>query len=193
MEVRGKKEINKREGSAQPYFSEKDGAGQALQNFHKENLGGQAALSLVLLVGGTVVLIAATLFFLVLSFINSTFGFQAANQAWGLALSGANDALLQLSRNPTMVNRNYDFEIDNRPVGIEIRRACSWLLQGEGCAGDLGSIISNKNQVVINSSALVAGRVSVLTVFASVGQDGKVDVIEVRYYVPSEKNGGGIT
>ena len=143
------------------------------------------ALSLVLLVGGTVVLIAATLFFLILSFLNSTFGFQAANQARGLAISGANDALLQLSRNPTMTDTGYNFEVDGRPVKVEIKRGCVWLGGNPLCADTDDSGIVRPNQAVIFSSAQVGGRASRLSVFVSVGQEGRVGVIEVRYFTPT--------
>lgn len=59
---------------------------------------GQAALSMVLLVGGIVVVVGVTLAFLALSFLNSSFSFQAANRALALASSGINDAVLRLVR-----------------------------------------------------------------------------------------------
>lgn len=156
----------------------------------KSNQSGQAALSLVLLVGGTVVLIAATLFFLIISFINSTFGFQAANQAWGLALSGGNDALLQLSRNPTVGNTTYTFNVDGRPVKVEIKRGCVWEGISVSCRSSDTSGIKKDNQVLINSSAAVAGRSSRLSIFASVSPEGKVDIVEIKYFTPSGGLGG---
>lgn len=45
------------------------------------------------------IIIAASLTFMVLSFLNSARGFQAANSALALAMSGYEDALLQLARN----------------------------------------------------------------------------------------------
>ncbi len=59
---------------------------------------GQAALSLVFLIGGIIIFIGATLAFVVISFINSSFGFQAANRAEALAMGGIEDGFLQLAR-----------------------------------------------------------------------------------------------
>lgn len=153
-----------------------------IRNLNIKDKKGQAALSLVLLVGGTVVLIAATLFFLVISFLNATFGFQAANQAWGLAISGANDALLQLVRNPMMDDTVYDFEVSGNPVKVEILRGCYWDSGSVLCFQSDSSGIKKPYQVVINSSASVSGRGSRLKVFASLGEDGLLRVIEVSYY-----------
>lgn len=62
---------------------------------------GQAALSLVFLIGGIMVLIGVTLAFLVISFINASMGFQSANRALAVASGGVYDALLQLDRSMT--------------------------------------------------------------------------------------------
>ena len=61
--------------------------------------GGQAALAMVFLVGGIIVVVGITLAFLAISFINSSFGFQSANRALALASSGVADALVRLTRN----------------------------------------------------------------------------------------------
>lgn len=60
---------------------------------------GQGALYLVLLVGGTSVLVGVTLAFLVSSLAITTGGSQAANRALATASSGARDAMIQLIRN----------------------------------------------------------------------------------------------
>ena len=60
---------------------------------------GQAALSLVFLTGGIIVLIGVSLAFLAISFINSSFAFQSANKALAVASTGVNDVLIQLVRN----------------------------------------------------------------------------------------------
>lgn len=141
-----------------------------------EKEDGQAALSLVLLVGGTVVLIAATLFFLVISFVNSTFGFQAANKAWGLVISGLDDGLLQISRNPTLGSQSYDFNVDDSVVDIKITRSCDW----EGSVPDCSSSIE-KNQVVITAETSVSGRFRKATLYASASSYGKIDVVSIAF------------
>ncbi|RJQ29859.1 hypothetical protein C4571_00345 [Candidatus Parcubacteria bacterium] len=60
--------------------------------------GGQTALSFVFLIGAIVVLIGTTLAFLTVSFVNSSFGFQASQRAAGIAFSGASDGVFQLVR-----------------------------------------------------------------------------------------------
>lgn len=60
---------------------------------------GQTALALIFVIGGIIVLLGTTLAFLTLSFLNSTYGFQASNRAAALAKGGVDDAALQLLRN----------------------------------------------------------------------------------------------
>ncbi|MDO8515881.1 MAG: hypothetical protein Q7S28_01375 [bacterium] len=55
-------------------------------------------LSLVFLIGTIAVIIAVTIAFLALSFLNSSAGFQAANKALTIASGGIHDAILQLVR-----------------------------------------------------------------------------------------------
>lgn len=68
---------------------------------------GQTALSLVFVMGGIIVLFSVTLALLALSFLNSTYGFQAANRASALAEGGVNDAMLQLLRNKDFASAGY--------------------------------------------------------------------------------------
>lgn len=68
---------------------------------------GQATLSLVFLTGSIAVAVGVGLAFLVISFANSAFGFQAANRALAIASAGANDALLRLARNGAFLNTGY--------------------------------------------------------------------------------------
>ncbi len=60
---------------------------------------GQTALSVIFVIGGLLVFAAISLAFLVLSLINSGYGYRSANQALALAQAGVNDALLVLTRN----------------------------------------------------------------------------------------------
>ncbi|TSC60130.1 MAG: hypothetical protein LiPW15_8 [Parcubacteria group bacterium LiPW_15] len=65
---------------------------------------GQAALSLIFLIGGIALLVAVTLSLVAINFLNSTFAFQSANKAMALATSGVEDALVQLNRNSSFSN-----------------------------------------------------------------------------------------
>ncbi len=69
---------------------------------------GQAALSLVFLIGGIALLVAVTLSLVAINFLNSTFAFQSANKAMAEAMGGVSDALLLLARNPRFSNAGYD-------------------------------------------------------------------------------------
>jgi hypothetical protein len=68
---------------------------------------GQAALSLVFLIGGIALLVAVTLSLVAINFLNSTFAFRSANQAMNMAAGGAEDALLRLNRNPAFSSEGY--------------------------------------------------------------------------------------
>ncbi|MDO8664875.1 MAG: hypothetical protein Q7K44_05045 [Candidatus Liptonbacteria bacterium] len=60
---------------------------------------GQAALSFVFLIGVIVLSIGVAVAFLANSFLNSGYGYQAANRAMAVASAGAEDALMRLARN----------------------------------------------------------------------------------------------
>ena len=59
----------------------------------------QASLSLIFLIGGIVILVGVTVAYVALSFLNSSYGFQASNRAYGAAMAGIHDGILQLVRN----------------------------------------------------------------------------------------------
>lgn len=65
---------------------------------------GQAALSLVFLIGGIILFIGANLAFLVFAFVSSTYGFRAQNRAFMAAYGGVNDGVQQLIRNKDFSN-----------------------------------------------------------------------------------------
>jgi hypothetical protein len=69
----------------------------------KNNIG-QTFLALVFLIGGIIAFVGITLAFLATSFIDSGYGFNESVIAESAAASGAQDALLQLERNPTFSN-----------------------------------------------------------------------------------------
>ncbi|MBI4094182.1 MAG: hypothetical protein HY436_00025 [Candidatus Liptonbacteria bacterium] len=75
---------------------------------------GQAALSLVLLISGVIILAALIIAFLVASFTNATLGFRASNKALALATAGAQDAVLRAVRDrnfPAGLSQSYVFEV----------------------------------------------------------------------------------
>lgn len=68
---------------------------------------GQMAMSLIFLIGGIMIIIGATLTFVVVSFLNSTYGYRDSSQALSLAQSGVDDAFLQLTRNKDFSSAGY--------------------------------------------------------------------------------------
>ncbi|MDO8504566.1 MAG: hypothetical protein Q7S36_01810 [Candidatus Liptonbacteria bacterium] len=78
---------------------------------------GQTALSLVFLIGGVALLISVTMTLVAMSFLNSTLSFQASNRAMALALSGAEDALLRLDRDPTFNSTSTGYIV---PIGCAV-------------------------------------------------------------------------
>lgn len=68
---------------------------------------GQVAMSLIFLIGGVMIVIAATLTFVVSTYLNATIGYRSANQALSIASSGVDDAVLQLTRNKGFSSSGY--------------------------------------------------------------------------------------
>lgn len=123
---------------------------------------GQAALSLVFLIGILIISMGAGLAFLSSSFLNSGYGFQAANRALAVALAGVEDALMQLARNK-------DFSAASAytvPVGSD--SASVTVTQGSPVSG----------QATISSSALVSFRQRKIQAVVSIDSTtGKVSVL----------------
>src|SRR5690242_7844507 len=68
---------------------------------------GQTMLSLTLIIGGLIILFGTSLAIIIISFLNSTYGFRAANAALSLARGGIRDAELRLSRDSTLSDTGY--------------------------------------------------------------------------------------
>jgi len=68
---------------------------------------GQSALAVTLVIGGIAILIGVTLAILAISFLNSAFGFQNANRAQAIAMSGISDAMVQFVRNKDFPSSSY--------------------------------------------------------------------------------------
>ncbi len=81
---------------------------------------GQAALSLVFLIGIIIISIGATLAFLATSFLNSGFGVQTANRALALASAGVEDALIKLTRNKDFSAPAYSVPVGNDSASVTV-------------------------------------------------------------------------
>lgn len=82
-----------------------------MQSRLSRETSGQATLSLVFLVGGIIILISVTLAFLVVTFLNSSYGYQASNRALATAQAGVEDAYLQLARNKDFAPSPYQVTV----------------------------------------------------------------------------------
>ena len=153
---------------------------------------GQAALALVFLIGGAVVLVGITLAFLVYNFVNSTSGFQAANRALGVALAGANDALVRLSINRRFYvdstlgsNCTYDMYVGENKASVQVLWGLDYLNSCTGvnmptCTLGFSSRIECR-KVAVNVEASVSGRRRRIEMLASVDAvTGEVSVASLR-------------
>ena len=81
---------------------------------------GQTFLALVLFVGGIIILIGLTLAILEASFVDTGYGYQASVQAEAAATSGAEDALLQLDRNPGFTSNGYTVVVGSTTATVSV-------------------------------------------------------------------------
>jgi hypothetical protein len=71
------------------------------------NASGQAFLSTVLIMGGAIILIAATVAVVAATFIDSGYGLQASDRASAVAIAGVNDAFMRLIRQSSFSSGGY--------------------------------------------------------------------------------------
>lgn len=132
------------------------------QKNKKAESAGQAALSLVFLIGGIALLVSVTLAVIAISFLNSTFAFQSANRAYANATSGAQDALLKLARNDAFSDTN----------GYTVPKSCT-----SNCATVVVTQITPSTQVEIISTATVFASTRKIKVVAAIDpNNGEVSV-----------------
>ena len=126
---------------------------------------GQAALSLVFLIGGIALLVSVTIAVIAIGFLNSTFAFQSANRAYANATSGAQDALLKLARNDAFSDL----------VGYEVPYVDGGSLSN--CAFVTVNQVDLSKQVEIISTATVFASTRKIKVIAAIDQNnGEVSV-----------------
>ena len=171
-------EIRKSKLWGNPNFT----TGQALRQS-----SGQAALALVFLIGSAIVLIGATLAFLVYNFVHSTSGFQAANRALGVALAGANDALVRLAKDRSfnvdgIPNCKYSFNVGEDKAEVQVL----WGVSTCDGSGKPSCPFENSNlpgcrQVAVNVDSSVSGRRRRIEMLVSVDAvTGEVNVASLR-------------
>ena len=120
---------------------------------------GQAFLALIILIGGSAILIGVTLAFLANSFVDTGYGYRASVSADAVATAGAQDALLQLDRNSSFSSGGYSVVVGSSTATVTVSSSTS--------AGI----------VTIASTATVSNHTRKLTVLASVNSTtGQVTV-----------------
>jgi hypothetical protein len=75
---------------------------------------------MVLLIGGVIVLIASTMAFLVFSYLNSTFGYQASQRAYAAASSGVDDGVMRLLRNNGFSSGGYSLPVGSTTATVSV-------------------------------------------------------------------------
>jgi len=125
--------------------------------------GGQAALSFVFLVGAIIALIATSLAFLTISFVNSSFGFQASQRALAAASSGAADALMQLIRNKDFSDATgYGVSVGNGSATVTVSQNTPAIGQATIISTALVSIYQLRIRVIVSIHSL-NGQVKVIS------------------------------
>ncbi len=84
---------------------------------------GQSFLTLVIVIGGIVLAAGVALALITASFVNSTYGMRAATSAEAAATAGAEDGLLQLSRNSQFGNSSgyiYSFAVGSSTATVTV-------------------------------------------------------------------------
>ena len=159
---------------------------QAQHLFFLKINAGQAALSLVLVISGIVLISGIALLFLINSFTSATLGFRSANRALAIASSGAEDALLRIVRdvrfpgpvalcggNPPVSTTDPPYPLYEVPVGNDVARV---RVENGVCGGT--------SQAVITAEATVGNYKRKIEVIAAIDLGtGRVDVVSWKQVV----------
>lgn len=141
---------------------------------NRTSTAGQATLALVFLVGGIAITVGVSLAFLVISFTNSAFSYQAANRALAIASAGANDALLQLARNGNFRTASFPgggYCVDSGDAGTFCDAGSALVQVANGAAA---------GTVVVTSRASVSNTIRKIEVVAAMGSSTQVSVLSWR-------------
>ena len=124
----------------------------------RKKFSGQAFLSTVLIIGGIMIIIGATVAVLAATFVDSGYGLQASNKAESVATAGANDAYLRLVRNSLFSSGGYTVTV---PEGVATV-----------------SVSSSPNAASVLSAATVSGRTrKISALFAISSSTGQVMLV----------------
>lgn len=132
------------------------------------NREGQAFLALVLVIGGILVTAGIVLAIVVASSVNSTYGYQASQNAEAIATAGAEDALMELNRQGGSFSA-----LSTVGYGIAAAIPSVAVTQNSPAAGE----------VTITSSATVSQRTrNVRVIAAEDATTGRITIISWQEY-----------
>lgn len=124
---------------------------------------GQAALSFVFFIGIITLSIGITVSVMASSFLNSGYGFQAANRAMAVATAGAEDALILLARNKDFSSvAPYSVPVGNDTASVTVNQDSPLAGQAKIISSAIVSFRQRKIQVIasINSTT---GEISIIS------------------------------
>lgn len=148
-----------------------------------KNRRGQSALSITILIGGTVVILAVTLAVLIFSFVNSGLGLKHSTQALHGALGGINDALMRITRGGLGIiagcGSSYSVNLDGTNVNVVLGKYDD-PSDATSCGGD-DFITDEASRVGIISGASVSNRSIYLSANISVDlKSGALEIISIK-------------
>ncbi len=124
---------------------------------------GQAALSFVFLIGVIVLSIGVAVAFLANSFLNSGYGYQAANRAMAVASAGAEDALMRLARNKDFSSvSSYSVPVGSDSASVTVNQNSPSTGQAKIVSSATVSFQQRKFQVVVSIDS-ATGQVSLIS------------------------------
>jgi len=128
-------------------------------NIKKNN--GQAALSTMLVIGGLISLIALTLVVIISSYISSSYGFQYSQRALAVANAGADDALIQLTRNKSFENQTgYAVNVSNDTAIVQVIQNSPQ--SGEATIISIANVLNYKSRVRVIVSINDNGEIRII-------------------------------
>ncbi len=124
---------------------------------------GQAALSFVFLIGVIVLSIGVAVAFLANSFLNSGYGYQAANRAMAVASAGAEDALMRLARNKDFSSvSSYSVPVGSDSASVTVNQNLPATGQAKIISSATVSFQQRKIQVVVSVDG-TTGQISLIS------------------------------
>jgi hypothetical protein len=128
-------------------------------NIKKNN--GQAALATMLVIGGLISLIALTLVVIISSYISSSYGFQYSQRALAVANAGADDALIQLTRNKSFENQTgYTVNVLNDTATVQVIQNSPQ--SGQATIISIANVLNYKSRVRVIVSISDNGEIRIM-------------------------------